>query len=182
VSHRMGYSSIKFSNINKNFLRRYVAPGKEASCGIYTAFNKTLYLCDGTLVKTENTDYIYEALGACCADIMFNDGPRPYAMFQLSVEITRVDYETNTIYGRCDGADVVIETFNEEIDAWYKKFGKRETLAPLHLKLMLRNWHFTPESEDSYVSNTTKVRRKAKFKAKKAKNVEKYLHESEYMK
>ncbi|MFM2387340.1 MAG: hypothetical protein RL660_2097 [Bacteroidota bacterium] len=182
VSYTMGYSTVKFSNIKRNFLRRYVAPGKEAVCGIYSSYNKVLYNCDGTQLKVENNDYIYEALGPCCTEMMFNDGPRPYAMFSFTAEIIRVDYETNTIYARADGADIVIETFNTEIDAWYKKYGKRESLVPLRVNLVLRNWHYTPESEDSYATNTKKYRKKAKFKKKANKNDEKYIHESEYMK
>jgi hypothetical protein len=182
LTHTMAYSTVKINVTDATFLRRYIAPGKEPVCGIYTAYNRSLYTSNGPTVKVENTDYIYPALGTCVKEVFFNDGPRPYAMFEVRGEVTKVDYETNTLEVKCDGATIVIETFNKEIDAWYKRFGKTQNLDNPHVHLILRNWNYTPESEDSYATNTVKYRKKVKFKTKRAKNQESYIHDSEYMK
>jgi hypothetical protein len=182
LTHTMAYSTVKFNVTDAVFLRRYIAPGKEAECGIYTQYNRKMYTSTGSVIKVENVDYIYPAIGNCVKEVFFNDGPRPYAMFDVRGEITKVDYETNTIEVKCDGATIIVETFNKEIDAWYKRFGKTQNLGNPHVHLILRNWNYTPESEDSYASNTTKYRKKVKFKSKRAKNQEAYIHDSEYMK
>jgi hypothetical protein len=182
LTHTMGYSSIIFKPNNKSFFKRYMPPGQEGVCGIYTAYNKKMYTCDGQIVDVTNTDYILDALVVCCTNLVFDDGPRPYAMFNLDATITRVDYETNTIYAQCEGGTLEIQTFNKEIDAWYKRFGKQSNLTNPMIHLILRNWNYTPESEDSYTQNLEKPRKRVKFKSKKAKNQELYLHESEYYK
>jgi hypothetical protein len=182
VNYTMGYSTITFKIKNKGFLRNYTETGKTAVCGVYSKYNATMYKCDGTQLKVINADDISDATELCCTFLKFDDGPRPYAMFDLHVIINRIDYETNTIYASANGAEIEIVTFNKEIDAWYKAYGKRENLTPLHIKLNLRNWNYTPESEDSYIVNTKKSIRKVHYRGKRAKYSEKLIHESEYMK
>lgn len=180
VSHTMGYYTIEIKPTSAQFFKRYMAPGKEPVCGFYSIYNKTMYFCGGGKFEVENTDYIHDALGPCCDKIVFNDGPKPYAMMQLDVEIIRVDYETNKIYCKADGAEIVIETFNKEIDELYNKFYKNDRLGNVKTRLILKNWTYEPESEKSYAENTKKIKR-SWWKPKKAKYKETYMHPSEYM-
>jgi hypothetical protein len=182
VMYTMGYTSITFHVKDKTFFKNYTKAGTESVCGIFTKYNNCIYNCDGKPIKVENTDDISDAKEACCTELKFDDGPRPYAMFDLYLTIVRVDYETNTIYAKTEGADVEIVTLNREIDAYYKVYGKRSALVPLNIKMVLRNWNYTPESEDSYVHNTKKKVRKVHYRSKLAKHEEKYMHDSEYMK
>jgi membrane-bound lytic murein transglycosylase MltF len=93
-------------------------------------------------------------------------------MMEFDVTITKVDYETNTIYAKTDGAEIVITTFNKEIDNLYDQFYKHERLGAVHMHLILKNWDYTPESEDSYQANTSRIYKKIHYRGKKAKNTE----------
>jgi hypothetical protein len=181
IKHTMGYYRIEIKPTKAQFFKRYMAPGKEPICGFYSAYNKTMYLCTGGKFEVANEDYLYDGMIACCEKISFNDGPKPYAMMELEMEVTKVDYETNKIYGKVDGAEVVIETFNKEIDEFYNKFYKSDRLGIVRVKLLLKNWTYEPEAEKSYAENSKKIKR-SRWKTKRAKNKEKYMHESEYMK
>jgi hypothetical protein len=181
VTYTMGYYKIEITPTKPGFFKRYIMPGKEGVCGLYSSFNKTMYLCDGNRFEVENTDYIYPALNSCCEKMTFMDGPKPYAMFAFDAQIINVDYENNKIYARVDGADIVIETYNKEIDALYKNYFKDDRLNAVRIKLILRNWTYEPESEESYAKNSKKIKRN-RWKPLRAKNKEKYMHDSEYMK
>jgi hypothetical protein len=182
VTYTMGYHTIDIAVKGDHFLNRYIAPGKEPVCGFYSRYNNTMYMNGGEFIKKLNPDYIYESLGKCADKFSFDNGPRPYAMMEFDVTIDKVDYETNTIYARTDGADLVITTFNNEIDALYDKFYKHDRLGAVHMHLILKNWDYTPESEDSYRENVTRIQSKSHFKGKKAKNNEDLLHEYEIQK
>ncbi len=182
IRYTMAYSTITMMVKSNHFCNRYIIPGQEPVCGFYSSYNNTMYMADGSFMKQINPDFLYDALGKCIDTLRFDDGPRPYAMIEKDVTITRVDYETNTIYAKTDGAEIVIETFNNDIDKFYEKFYKHNRLGAVRLHLILRNWNYTPESEDSYVQNSTRIFRKIHFKGSKAKNEEKLLHEVEYQK
>jgi hypothetical protein len=182
VTYTMGYKTIEIKLNNTNLLTRYLRPGKEVVCGLYSKYNNTLYLCDGTVIKDINDEYLQTGGYNCCKSFLFNDGPRPYAMLELPIEITNVNYENNTITARMDGADVTIETVDEEIDLLYKRFYKSTRLDNVKMRLILKNWSYAPESEKNFAEASKPFKKKAKWKSKRAKNAEKYLHDSEYMK
>ncbi len=182
VTYTMGYKTISIKLNNTNLLTRYLRPGKEVVCGLYSKYNNTLYHCDGTVTKDINEEYLQTGGYNCCTSFMFNDGPRPYAMMELPLEIIHVDYETNTITARMDGADVVIETVDEEIDLLYKRFYKQNRLDNVQMRMILKNWSYTPESEKNFAEVSKPFQKKVKWKTKRAKNAEKYIHDSEYMK
>jgi hypothetical protein len=182
IRYTMGYHTIDIKVNNDKFLSRYMQPGKDAVCGFFSTYNNTMYFGDGKFMKELNPEYIYESLGRCVDSFAFDNGPRPYAMMEFDVTILSVDYETNTIYAKTDGALITINTFNKEIDAFYDKFYKHERLGAVHMHLILKNWDYTPESEDSYMANTKKVYKRIHYRGKKAKNEEELLHELELQK
>jgi hypothetical protein len=182
ITHTMAYHKIEIIPTKTSFFKRYIAPGKEAICGFYSIYNNTMYLCGGGKFKVPNVDYIHDALQPCCEKIVFDDGPKPYAMMQFDIIIEKIDYETNKIYAKADGADIVIETFNKEIDELYNKYYKADRLGKVRMRIILKNWTYEPESNESYAENTVKYRKRAHWKTKRARNREKYMHESEYMK
>jgi hypothetical protein len=178
--YTMGYHTIDIKVNSDKFLNRYISPGKDPVCGFYSKYNNTMYFGEGKFLRHLNPEYLYESLGRCIDSLAFDNAPRPYAMMEFDVTIVRVDYETNTIYAKTDGAEIVINTFNKEIDAFYDKFYKNERLGDVHMHLILKNWDYTPESEDSYQANTTRLQRRVHYRGKKAKNAEELLHEVEY--
>jgi hypothetical protein len=182
IAYTMGYNTIDINVTADHFLNRYIAPGQDPVCGFYSKYNNTMYINGGEFIKHLNPDYIYESLGKCATQFSFNNGPRPYAMMEFDVTIDKVDYETNTIYAKTDGANLIITTFNDEIDAFYDTFYKHERLGAVHMHLILKNWDYTPESEDSYRDNVTRLRSKSHFVGKKAKNNEELLHDYEIQK
>jgi hypothetical protein len=182
VKYTMGYKSIDIKLNNTNVLTRYLRPGKEVVCGFYSKYNNTLYHCDGTVTKEINEEYLQTGGYECCNGFLFNDGPRPYAMMELPLEIINVDYETNTITARMDGADVTIVTVDEEIDLLYKRFFKVQRLDNVKCRMILKNWAYEPESMMNHEVAMKPFKKKVKWKKRGAKNAEKYLHDSEYMK
>jgi hypothetical protein len=168
-------------NVHKtHFLHRYIQPGKVAVCGFYSSYNNHFYMEDGRYKADINPDYLYEALGTCIDSIVFDNSPRPYAMLEFDVKIESVDYETNTITCSTDGATIIITTNNSEIDRLYNKFYKVDRLGAVYTHIILKNWHYTAESEDSFADNTVGLRRKTHFRKTKAKNDDILLNDVEY--
>jgi hypothetical protein len=179
----LGYYNIKIKPTGKQFLSYYQEPGKRQLCGFFSKYNSVFYVCGGGKLKVTNTDFVTSAAEICCDSMVFNDGPKPYAMMELPVQIENVDYETNTIIAKTDGAIVEIETFNKEIDAFYNaNYRNKPQFGPVRLILTLRNWSYEGESTESYAQMKKSAKPRKKFKGKRAKVKEEYLHDSEYMK
>jgi hypothetical protein len=181
MDHTMGYHAIEIKVTNQHFLHRYIQPGKEPVCGFYSKFNNTMYLPDGQFIKDINEDYLAEPIAQCAESFSFANSPKPYAMMEFNVTINKVDYEKNLIYATTDGAELIIETFNKDIDKLYAKYYKKDRLGVVRMHLILRNWDYQAESENSWAENTKARRQKSHWRKKKAKNRnEELYHGVEY--
>ncbi len=182
VQFKMGYFTIKLAPTKKHFLSNFTMPGKEALCGFYSKYNNTFYPSKGGKIKVDKEEYITAAEEICADTIFFNDGPKPYAMMELPVQISEIDYDFNILKGTTDGAYVEIETFNKDIDAFYNKYYKnRNQFGPLRVNLVMKNWNYDGESAESFAMLKENAKPKKKYRGKRSKYEEKYIHSSEYM-